>query len=148
MRLHVSIGQTDINGYVNLDLSKHKVDFNNMDTICEAAECTEIWLDQAIAHIPIQQVPFFIQQFVSRLRKNGRIIIDGFDINCVVKAYINGTMSLADINYALFGINSNFRKASCISHNDVQNILTESKITISSVELNNSSFTVIGTREG
>ena len=98
MKLYLSVDKPAINGYMSIDLATQSIDFNNMNAICEASECIEMILDEMLHFVDIQQIPGVLQKLISRIRKGGKIIIAGFDINETTKAYINGILSIADLN--------------------------------------------------
>lgn len=145
MKLNLSVGKPPINGYTNIDLATQSIDFNNMNSVCEAAECTELLIDESLQYLPLQQVQPILNKLITRLRKNGKMIVIGFDLNEVIKMYLNGIMSVADFNYAVFG-NNNPKKCSCVSHTDIQNLLTIGGLKIISVNLNTGKFTIVAQR--
>lgn len=145
MKINLHVGKATISGYNNIDLAKDTIDLNNMDNLCEASECIELLLDETLHFIPLQKIPPLLKKLITRLRKNGKIIVVGYDINECIKMYMNGRMSLADLNLVLFNQDV-LRKSSCISYTDIVNILNESGIKISSIELNNEKFIVVGQR--
>jgi ABC-type enterochelin transport system ATPase subunit len=147
MKLFLSVEKPPINGYQSIDLATQAIDFNNMDTICEASECFEMILDEVLNFIDLQHIPGILTKLISRIRKNGRIIITGFDINEITKSYINGILSIADFNLVLFGT-GRIKKISTFSHNDIQNIITSNGLKISSVDIIGGKFTIIAKREG
>jgi hypothetical protein len=147
MKLYLSVDKPAINGYMSIDLATQSIDFNNMNAICEASECIEMILDEMLHFVDIQQIPGVLQKLISRIRKGGKIIIAGFDINETTKAYINGILSIADLNLILFGI-GNIKKISCFSHNDIQNIIVSNGLKINSVDIIGGKFTIIAKREG
>jgi hypothetical protein len=147
MKLFLSVDKLPINGYNSIDLATQAIDFNNMDTVCEAAECAEMILDEVLNFIDLQQIPGVLTKLISRIRKGGRVIITGFDINELAKSYTNGILSIADFNLVLFG-SGRIKKMSCFSHNDIQNIVVSNGLKIQSVDLVGGKFTIIAKREG
>ena len=147
MKLFLSVDKPPINGYNSIDLATQTIDFNNMNTVCEASECVELILDEVLNFIDLQQIPNILQKLISRLRKGGKVIITGFDINELTKSYLNGILSIADFNLVIFG-NCRVKKVCCFSHNDIQNIITSNGLKIQSVDLVGGKFTIIAKREG
>ena len=139
MKLYMSINKPAINGYVCIDLATQPIDFNNLDSICEKSECIELVLDELLSYINLQQIPQILSQLVTRLRKNGKIVIINFDIADILKTYHNGLISIADLNFVLFG-NDKIKRTSCMSHSDIQPILTNSGLVIDSVEISEGKF--------
>jgi hypothetical protein len=153
MKLFLSVDKPPINGYTSIDLATQVIDFNNMDTMCEAAECIEMILDEVLNFIDLQHMPDILQKLISRLRKGGKLIITGFDINEITKSYINGILSIADFNQLLFSSGGyaytrQIKKISCFSHNDIQNILVSNGLKIQAIDLVGGKFTIIAQREG
>jgi hypothetical protein len=147
MKLFLSVDKPPINGYNSIDLATQAIDFNNMDTICEAAECIEMIMDEVLNFIDIQQIPGVVAKLISRMRKGGTMIVTGLDINEIAKSYINGIWSIADLNLVLFGT-GRIKKMSCFSHNDIQNIIVSNGLKINSVDIIGGKFTIIAKREG
>jgi ABC-type cobalamin transport system ATPase subunit len=118
-----------------------------MDAVCEASECVEMVLDEVLNFIDIQQIPGVLAKLISRMRKGGKMIITGFDINELTKSYINGMLSIADLNLVLFGT-GRIKKMSCFSHSDIQNIIVSNGLKINSVDIMGGKFTIVAKREG
>jgi hypothetical protein len=147
MKLFLSVDKPPINGYNSIDLATQAIDFNNMDAVCEAAECIEMVLDEVLNFIDLQQIPGVLTKLISRIRKGGKLILTGFDINELTKSYTNGILSIADFNLVLFG-NGRIKKISTFSHNDIQNIVVSNGLKINSVDIIGGKFTIIAKREG
>ena len=147
MKLFLSVDKPPINGYTSIDLATQTIDFNNMDTVCEASECFQMILDEVLNFIDLQKIPGVLQKLISRIRKGGKLILTGFDINEITKSYINGILSIADFNLLLFSTGQ-IKKISTFSHNDIQNIIVSNGLKINSVDIIGGKFTIIAQREG
>lgn len=145
MKLYISVGQQPLNGYRNIDLAGERIDFQNPDSICEQNACTEIIVDGALSYLNLQHIPSFLQILISRMRKNGKIIINDYDVNNVLQRYNNGILSIADLNLVLFG-NGGPSKTSSVSHTDLHDILLHAGLQIKSIELSDLNFSLIAQR--
>jgi hypothetical protein len=145
MKLFVAINKQGLNGYTNLILANQAIDFNNLNNVCEQAECTDLILDEILEYIPIQNVIDVLTQFITRLRKNGRFTIVGIDINDTLKAYHNGQLSIADLNAMIFGTEK-IHKCSAFSYTDLEPILTSKGLQIISIDLLGSKFILTAKR--
>jgi predicted SAM-dependent methyltransferase len=146
MKIYIHVNKNTISGYFNINLVTDSIDLNNMNSICERAECLEIIIDEAIEHLNHQQCSVFLSQFITRLRLNGKLIIIGTDIDMVINKYYNGQLSAEEFNTTIFGTSS-IKKTSIYSIQHIQNILTENGLKIDSVELNSDcKFSIISKR--
>lgn len=145
MKLYICVNQQPLNGYKNIDLARERVDFQNPDSVCERSACTEIIVDGALSYLNLQSIPSFLQILISRLRKGGKIVINDYDAVSVLQKYANGLLSIADLNFVLFGNNQPTKNA-CISHKDLHDILTGAGLEIKSVELLDLNFSLIAKR--
>ncbi len=145
MKLYFCINKQPLNGYVNINLATQRVDFSNLNTLCEAAECTEMILDDVLEYLPLQTIPDILVKLITRLRKKGKIVIHNLDINETIKQYTNGLTSVADLNLMLYGHNQ-ANKCSAFSHVDLHDILVTNGLQIVSIELLSNSFTIIAQR--
>ena len=145
MKLYITVNKPIPNSYTGIDLATQKIDFNNLDPICERAECTEMILDSVLSHIIINKLPDLLKQLITRLRKGGKIIIIDTEINEVLKKYLNGLLNIYDVNCLLFG-NEKMNKRGKYSHSDIQQILTNNNLEIISIALNSTIFTLTAQR--
>ena len=145
MKIYFCVNKQPLVGYNNINVAEQKVDFGNLDMVCARAECTEIILDDMLEYIPLQQVPGLLVQLITRIRKNGRLIINSLDLNETIKQYSNGLLSIADFNAMIYG-NTNIHKCSAFSHTDLHGILVSNGLQSMSIELLTNSFTIIAQR--
>lgn len=145
MKIYIHVGKTPISGYLNINLGTDNLDLNNLDQVCEAAECIELVLDDILQYIPLQQIPLVIQKLATRLRKQAKLTIVSNDVNSCINMYKNGRMSLADLNLVLYGVN-NIKKISCISHTDITKLIEQIGLKIISVEISGEKFIIVAQR--
>ena len=145
MKIYFCVNKQPLNGYNSINVATQKVDFGNLDSVCARAECTEMILDDLLEYIPLQQIPGLLAGLITRIRKNGKLIINSLDVNETIKQYSNGLLSIADLNAIVYG-NSGINKCSAFSHTDLHGILVSNGLQIVSIELLTNSFTIIAQR--
>lgn len=145
MKLYLTVNRPIPNTYIGIDLAQQKIDFGNLDPICERAECTEMVLDGMLSYVLITKIPDLLLQLVTRLRKEGQLIIKDIEINEAIKMYINGQLNIYDLNTVLFG-DERLNKRAAYSHFDIQQILTQLGLQITSIELSNITYTLTAQR--
>ena len=102
MKLHISLGQPDLAGFVNIDVSKQNIDLGKLDNLCEASECTKIIINDVLKFMPYDKIPFVIQHLASRLRHRGTITFIFTDINSMVREYNLATINEKTLNRLLY----------------------------------------------
>ena len=145
MKLYFHVDKLPINGYNNVNLATDSLNLNNLDSICERSEATEIILDEILGYINYNQIQPLLLQFITRLRFRGKIIIQDTDITQSLNMYHNGLISLSDLNSILYGTGK-IRKCSCFSMLDIDKIVVEGRLQIESFEINSSKFILIAKR--
>lgn len=129
MKINLLYGTDDIlSGFLNIDPLAGKDDekkilgpIDNLDSICEDAECDYIIANDIIDYFSSREVDKIIEHWLTKLRHGGKIIIGGVDINEVSKGFINKQIDLIHINVFLFGEQDKpwqFRK-SALTANDL-----------------------------
>ena len=109
MKVNIICGGHALTGYTNIDPlgendpNKIATDFGNLDNILHDSEATEILAEDVIKYIPYKNIPGVLHNWIRKLRINGKIIIGGYDIDEIVKSYLNKTCSLDEINTLLYG---------------------------------------------
>ena len=132
MKLQVSMGQSDLAGYTNIDVLKSPIDLGKLDDVCEEAECTHIILNNVLKFIPYQQIPIVLQHIGSRLRHKGKITLMFHDLNNIVRSYNVAELDETKLNSTMFG--QGYR--SCFSHNYITHIIQTLKLDIVSININ------------
>ena len=83
MKLHLSVNQSPLNGYLNLDTKPIKPDkqptftgtFTDLYDMIEQSECTEILADNILDYIISKDVYSTLEYWVKLLRHGGTLII-------------------------------------------------------------------------
>lgn len=86
-------------GFSNIHISEA----SNLDNLCESAECTRLIAEDIIDYFSSHEVDMIIDNWISKLRHGGTIVIGGIDINQVAKALHNKQIDLVQANVLLFG---------------------------------------------
>lgn len=131
MKLYIMVNQQPLQGYVNIDVSKHQLDLGNLNQICEDAECTEIVLNDILRFIPYSQLPTVIQHMSKKLRHKGKITFIFSDLNHIIRRYNIASINEQQLNEWLF-ING---ARSCFSQNYLTAIINAVKLNTKSVDI-------------
>jgi len=142
MKLYIMVNQQPLQGYVNIDVSKHPIDLGNLDQVCEDAECTEIVLNDILRFIPYSQIPTVIQHLSKKLRHNGKVTFIFSDLNNIIRKYNKATINEQDLNNLMF---SNGGR-SCFSYTYLLAIIKAVKIDVKSVDIGDNQVIVIAER--
>ncbi len=109
MKVNITCGGHALTGYVNIDpLAKDEpnkiaADFGNLDSLIHDAEAIEILATEVLQYIPFNSIPKVLENWVKKLRINGKISVGGYDVTEACKSYANQTCSLEDLNVLLYG---------------------------------------------
>ena len=102
MKISITRSPSFITDYINIcPLLGHHL--QNFDNLVGNNQCTEILANNIINHIAHHNIEATLKYWVSKLRKNGQIIIDGTDARLVNFHFMNGDISVAQLNMLLFG---------------------------------------------
>ena len=142
MKLYITAGRQIPNSYTGIDITRQKVDFANMDSVCEASECNEMVLDEMLSYVKAKDIFPLLQQVVTRLRKGGKLIIKDVVLTEATKMYQNGLIGLEDINSLLFGT-LNLNKSGAYSHMDIQQGLKAMGLEVISIDLKSCYYTLV-----
>ena len=134
--LKINIGGSPLSGFTNLTKEQF-----NLDTICEAAECTEIIVENTLEYFPLQEVEVLINHWVSKLRHGGTLIIVANHLTKICKSYVNKEINMADANILLFG-----GRQSSVDPMEVQTMFTTLGLKVLKCTLDNYRFIVKGQR--
>lgn len=109
MKVNIICGGHALTGYVNIDpLAKNEpdkiaADFGNLDNLIHDSEAVEILATEVLQYIPLDTIPKVLENWVKKLRINGKISVGGYDVTEACKSYANQTCSLEDLNVLLYG---------------------------------------------
>jgi len=99
-----------LSGYLNLDPcmmevgdARIKTDISNLDEYVDDNECEEIRVHEILTYFDSNKVDNMLNNWISKLRKNGTIYISDIDLDESYKAYIRGDINLLKLNELLFG---------------------------------------------
>ena len=121
MKINLILDGHPISGYTNIDPygynDKNKVagDIYNLDELVEDSEALEIIAADVLSFVHLSDVPKIINHWCSKLRRKGKIIISGSDINIISQLCHQQAISLESINQLLYGDNDTKTHLSQIS---------------------------------
>ena len=123
-------------------------DIRNLDSIVETSECTEILVEDGIDYVHTSVLIEVVENWLSKLRHNGTIILKGTNLETVVRKYINGQITTLDLNNILYGTQDHpwHYKSGCVNIEEVVEILQKAGLKIISKQIDNDQFVVIGRR--
>ena len=153
MKLYISIDKTSLNGYVNIDpfVAKDKINFDprNLDELLDKAEAEEIIADDVIDYFSHVQLYNIIQNWAEKLRHGGKLIITGNDLKELCRKNFLGEIDTGTFNLILFGQHDKAWKfkGSCITIDEVTNLLLNFGLKIQRREINGYRYVVEGMRE-
>jgi len=157
MKIKLSIGKLPYSGFLNLDplsiIEEDKrdqfniiKDFNAINNI-ENASCTEILVENAIHYININHMVETIDSWITKLRHNGKIIINGTNLESIVKQYLNGQLTTLDFNVFIYGYNKDLPNyTSCVCIDEIEEVLVRAGLNITHKQLIDTEFTITGQR--
>ena len=131
MKLNISIGNTELSGYTNIDVATAKIDMGNLAETCGEAECTDIIVDDVMRFMPHQKIPLVIEHIVSRLRHKGTLTFIFPDLNGVVRSYQNAEIDEEKFNQILFGLGTK----SCFSYQYIINTVNTLNLQVKSIDI-------------
>lgn len=142
MKLHISVGQPDLAGYINIDVGKHSVDLASLDQICGPSACTDMIINDVLKFIPYEKIVIVLQHLASRLRHNSKLTLIFTDINSIIRSYNNGEVDEKIFNRLMFNQGAN----SCFSYTYIQRILNAIKLNILSIEISKEQVIIVAER--
>ena len=153
MKVFISVGEQAMSGYTNIDPSggenKISMDFRCLDSICEASQCMEICAPNITDYLHHSEIMPVINNWVSKLRHGGTIIIGGSDSYEICKGVVNGKIDTIEFNVRYYG-NSNsfpFIKTGMYTRHDVESILVNMGLKIVHKRINDRCFVVEAIRD-
>ena len=102
MKINILIGGADKNGYLNICALKD-LEIRNLDEYVDNAECFEIIAEDIVDYMPKQELPQVLDNWVSKLRHQGTIVIGGTDVYEVCKMFAQEALSLEELNNLMHG---------------------------------------------
>jgi hypothetical protein len=102
MKLQISVGQPPLAGFLNIDATTAQVDLGNLEGICEAAECTEILINDVLKFMPYEKLPEVIHHISSRMRHGAKLTLIFTDVNSVIREYNRGAVDEKLLNQLVF----------------------------------------------
>jgi len=104
MKIHLHQNpEGHLNGYTNICLSKIDNIDDELDTVVEDAEATEIIANNVLEFIPLPKLVDFLQHLIRKLRHGGTLLITGVDAYAVAKDYVAYKLSIEDFNILIHG---------------------------------------------
>jgi hypothetical protein len=146
MKLYINVDKQPLNGYKNINLATDTIDLQNLNTICEQAEATEIILDNVLEYINFKNIDDFIFKIYTRLRLNGKMVINFVNLSMVIDDFTNGLLNCQGLNSILYGV-GNIRKTSMSDSSKIESILQNLGLQIESIEINRYNNTIIAKRK-
>ena len=102
MKVNLTIGGAKKSGYLNIDALEN-LEIRNLDEYVDNAECFEIIADDVIDYLPRQEISVVIDNWVSKLRHQGTIVIGGTDAYEVCKMFSQNAIDLQELNNLFHG---------------------------------------------
>lgn len=102
MKINITIGGSEKSGYLNIDALKD-LEIRNLDEYVDPAECFEIVAEDIVDYIPKQELSSVIDNWVSKLRHQGTIVVGGTDAFEVCKMFSQNSINLVELNTLLHG---------------------------------------------
>ena len=146
-KVKVSVNDVPYNGYINIDPSPDlstenarscEVLIGNPTDLSQIEDgtCNELLIRDYIDHLNVSNLYAILSIWCKKIRKNGTLTISGTDFDSLVRAYLNGTINLKDVNDILFGTYKTAwdMKSICINHAHVTDIIKDCGLNIKSVE--------------
>jgi len=142
MKLHVSVAQPPLAGFVNIDAAKQPVDLGNVEDFCEASECTQIIINDVLKFMPYDKLPFVVQHLATRLRHRGQITFIFTDVNSIIREFNCGSIDEKMLNQLLFQNGSN----SCFSFSYIERILKAVRLNVKEISISKEQVRMIAER--
>lgn len=153
MKVYISIDKPHLNGYINIDpcIANDKISFDprNLNDLLDKAEANQIIVDDVLDYISHTSIYNAIANWVEKLRHGGVIIITGNDLKEVCRKSFTGEIDTGTLNQILFGAHDKAWKfkSSCLTIDEVTNLLLNFGIKIKRREINGYRYVVEGIRE-
>lgn len=123
----------------------HPQQLNNLNDFCDNCECTEFILDNVLQCVPFSQITGLLNMVIGKLRHGGKLVINFVETIEVFKSFLNGQLSLNDLNNLVFG--SNVRHVSIVCLPTVREVLENNNLEICMMQLNQFNATIVAERQ-
>jgi len=136
MKVHISVKNKPLEGYLNLD-------YNSIDQLVDKvddAEALEILVEDMINYIPLNEMAQFLKILVSKLRHSGILKITGTDAYEIARSYVNGIISIKDLNDLLYSGNDVTKTCAVTLHDLAGSFQEKSEFRILKKRLHNCNF--------
>ncbi len=146
---NVLSGYTNVDPYADeKDKRKIKGDVDNLDYLCEEAECQHIIAVNVLDHFSSKDVDHILEHWISKLRHKGIITIGGVDLVEISKAINNNYIDLIQANIMLFGLQSEVwqTKKACLTSSSIIIALQNCGLRIIKNRINNYQYSIEGER--
>jgi len=142
MKLHISVAQPPLAGYINVDVSKQSIDLANLESLCGPSVCTHIIVNDVIKFMPYDKIISALQHITSRLRHKGQITVIFTDINSIIRSYNRNELNEKQFNELMFnqGAHSSF------SYMYLQKIFIALKMNIISIDISKEQVVLVAER--
>jgi predicted SAM-dependent methyltransferase len=157
MKVNLMVGGMPKNGYKNL---QHNIapqieygpiqtvvcDIRQLDTFLDDSECDEIISEHVTDYLPIPEIGPVVQRWVKKLRKGGKLILNGTDLQTLSKSCLAQSVDTGIINSLLFNPNPPHKK-SALKTTDVISLLTELGLKVKSKGFDRYEYSIVAIRE-
>lgn len=103
MKINLKLGGEDKNGYLNIDGLKG-MELRNLDEYADDAECFEILAEDILDYIPRKDIEFALNNWASKIRHQGTLVIGGTEAKEISKLFANGALSVEQWNMSIHGV--------------------------------------------
>jgi len=139
MKLHFGIDKQPLNGFINIDPTKQRINFGDLNPICEASEAKTIIINEMLNYVDINNIPQVLQSILTRLRHKGVVTIIFTDVHEVGRTIKTGGIDI--VNALVFG-KGQARKQSLFGMKQVIDILKGTGLNILSKEVSDCTVTI------
>lgn len=107
-----------LNNCLNLDpygdnQARQKTDITNLDNIVDNGEADEILARDILCYFPLLETPRLIDGWLKKLRKGGKLLIEGTDYEKVCMDVYYGNLNFSDFHDMIYG--KGLLKKNCLS---------------------------------
>lgn len=147
MKIYLTIGQDELEGYTTLSPLRG-YNIREIDSeIVALAEAQEILATDIVDFIPVKVLPNVLSNYVSKLRKGGKILIGGTDIQMLSVLAARREIDVHTLNETIYGVDSAvYAKSGMVSINDVSALLEQLGLRLTSKKLNGIKYLVEAVR--
>ncbi len=104
MKLRLHIDEFEMNGYDNIRLTTETAkNVDKLEVAIDFGEAEEVIAENVVDYLPIAKVENTVQLWSRWLKKQGRLIITGMDLQEISKAVASYAVNVPDANEMLYG---------------------------------------------